>query len=522
MRRSSDERKNNIKIGAIISKLYGILSKMLQLREAIDRKLHTMNKALAARGTMNRITNWMPRLDDAPGPAYLAIANALAESIRNGDLIAGARLPPQRVLAATLGLDFTTVSRGYAEAQRRGLIEARVGQGTYVKSQQITTNGHTSYPGVDMMINHPPRFSDPALEARLREDIPGALSIRGMEILMRYQHPAGALHDRTVGTNWLSPRVPDLNRERVMVCPGTQSALLVVSMMLARAGDTVCVEALSYPGYLLVAKELGLRLLPVEMDENGARPESLDAICRVERPKAFYCTPILHNPTAVTMPLERRIALVEVARRHELPVIEDDNYWPLFTSREYGVESEARSPTLASLAPELVFYISGLAKCLSPALRIAYLAVPDLAAAERAAIVIRATTSMASPLTAAIASHWIESGIAQSVLEAIRIESHSRQLIAHRYLERELGSSLRQGFHLWLPLPAPWTRGAFVHRLRQDGISVAESDAFAVSDAPEAVRICLGGPVTRAELERCLKQITDVLHHHSASVSLVI
>jgi DNA-binding transcriptional MocR family regulator len=471
---------------------------------------------------MNRISNWTPKLDNADGPAYLAIANALAQSIRNGDLIAGDRLPPQRVLAAALGLDFTTVSRGYAEAQRRGLTEARVGQGTYVKPQPTSSTGRASYPAVDMMINHPPRFSDPALETRLWEDIPAALSSRGMEMLMRYQHPAGALHDRTIGTNWLSPRIPDLARERVLVCPGTQSALLVVSMMLARAGDAVCVEALCYPGFLLLAKELGLRLLPVEMDEHGAKPESLDAICRVERPKAFYCTPILHNPTAVTMPLERRVALVEVARRHGLPVIEDDNYWPLFASREYGVESEAKLPTLASLAPERVFYISGLAKCVSPALRIAYLAVPDFTAAERAAVVIRATTSMASPLNAAVASHWVESGIAQSVLEAIRVESHARQLIAQRYLDRELGAPLRQGFHLWLSLPKPWTRGAFAHQLRLGGISVAESDAFAVSDPPEAVRICLGGPETRADLERCLKQITDVLHHHSPSASLVI
>jgi hypothetical protein len=82
-------------------------------------------------GNTMRTSNWKPNLEEATGPAYLAIADSLAESIAKGSLRVGDRLPPQRALAATLQIDFTTVSRGYAEAQRRGLIEARVGRGTY-------------------------------------------------------------------------------------------------------------------------------------------------------------------------------------------------------------------------------------------------------------------------------------------------------------------------------------------------------------------------------------------------------
>jgi DNA-binding transcriptional MocR family regulator len=471
---------------------------------------------------MMRTSGWSPLLENGNGPTYLAIANAVAESISKGELRVGDRLPPQRTLAAALGIDFTTVSRGYAEAQRRGLLEARVGRGTYVKAVTRPPAAPTSVSGIDMLINQPPPFDNPTLEKRIWEGVPAMLAERGMEMLMRYQVPGGAMRDRLVGANWLAQRIPGLGPERVLVCPGAQGALLAVSVMLAGAGDTICVEALTYPGCILLAKELGIRLSAVEMDKHGAIPESLDAVCRSEKPKAFYCTPIIQNPTTITMPLDRRIALVEVARRHKLPIIEDDNYWPLVDSPDDPANTLSEFPSLASLAPELVYYISGLAKCVSPALRIAYLAVPDQSSAERASVVIRATASMAAPLSAAVATYWIESNLAEEMLTAIRTESDARQAIARRHLGADLENPHSHGFHLWLPLPMPWTRSAFTTQLKISGISVAGTDAFSVSEAPDGVRLCLGAPRTRGELEKCMQRIADILHLKSHEASQVI
>ena len=77
---------------------------------------------------------WSPLLSRLGKPRYLAIADAIAEDIRNGNLAPLDRLPPQRKLARRLNIDFTTVARGYVEAQKRGLIESRVGQGTFVRA----------------------------------------------------------------------------------------------------------------------------------------------------------------------------------------------------------------------------------------------------------------------------------------------------------------------------------------------------------------------------------------------------
>jgi len=77
------------------------------------------------------MTDWTPDINAASGPKYLAIAQSLANAIEAGVLTPGDRLPPQRALADLLGLDLTTVTRAYGEAQRLGLIEGSGRRGSY-------------------------------------------------------------------------------------------------------------------------------------------------------------------------------------------------------------------------------------------------------------------------------------------------------------------------------------------------------------------------------------------------------
>src|SRR5262249_30577365 len=148
-------------------------------------------------------------------------------------------------------------------------------------------------------------------------------------------------------------------------------------------------------------------------------------------------------------------------------------------------------PPIATLAPELTYYVSTLAKCLSPALRIAYLVVPGSRKAGRVAAALRATAAMASPLTAGIATPWIENGTANAVLSAIRAEAVARQRDAARIMPAGFAATQPESFHLWLSLKAPWTRGEFASRLRSQATGVVISDAFAVGTPPEAIRISL-------------------------------
>jgi DNA-binding transcriptional MocR family regulator len=458
---------------------------------------------------------WTPVISRAAGPVYLAIADALQADIRSGHLVAGMRLPPQRALAEALDIDFTTVTRAYAEARKRGLVEGRVGQGTYIKQARATPLRAKPLPSglIDMSMNLPPRFDNAALTQRMWEAVAATGAEEGLDLLLRYQQPGGAARDRAAGAEWLSNRLPGIATDRILVCPGAQGALLAVTSALAAPGDTVCAEALAYPGFLSVAAHLRLAVVGIEMDEKGPIPEAFEEICRNRRPKVFYCNPTLNNPTTITIPLERRMALLAIAARYDVTIIEDD---------AYGALPAAPVTPFAALAPERVYHIAGLAKCLSPALRIAYLVVPDFRAATRLAGIVRATAAMASPLTAAIASRWIEDGTAGEVLAAIRSEARVRQAIAAQLLPKGSMLADSEGFHGWLRLPPVWTRGEFTARLRSAGIGVVASDAFAVGPAPEAVRLGLGAAEDHEHLRQSLGVIADLLAQSPAASTVVV
>ncbi|VTZ48297.1 Uncharacterized HTH-type transcriptional regulator RHOS4_30730 [Methylocella tundrae] len=456
---------------------------------------------------------WTPSIRKAAGPLYLAIADAIAADILTGALAGGVRLPPQRTLADSLGIDFTTVSRAYAEARRRGLIEGRVGQGTYVRQKRAAPQGGPASGLIDMSMNLPPRFDDPALSSRMWEAMAKLEASHGLGLLMRYQEPGGASADRAAGAHWLAERLPGVSSERVLVAPGAQGALLAILSLIAAPGETICAEALTYPGFRALAAHLRIKLTEVAIDTEGVVPEAFDAICRKERPKALYCTPTLHNPTTATMSLGRREALAALALRHKVPIIEDD---------AYGLLPKHGPPPLAALAPDLVYHVAGLGKCLSPALRIAYLVAPDARMAARLAGAIRATMGMASPLTAAIATRWIDDGVAEAALAAIRKETAARRTIVAEKLPIAARGANKEAFHLWLRLPAPWTRGEFVSLLRTAGVSVVASDAFALSAPPEAVRLGLGAAATRQELAQSLEIIADLLAQSPAMSSTVV
>lgn len=450
---------------------------------------------------------WAPRIDDVTGPIYLAIANAIARAIGAGELRVGERLPTHRALADALGVDLTTVTRAYAEARKRGLLQATVGRGTFVRAAtapSATPNRPQEGP-VDLGMNLPPIPVDPPLQDVMSQGLARVLATTEPHALLTYRSGSGTLEEREAGTSWLRPVLRDVDPDRVLLCPGAQPAIAGILSLLAKPGDTVLADMLTYPGVRTVAAQLGIRLLGVEADAEGLSPEALDLACRLHAPKALYCVPTIHNPTTTTMPLHRRQLLAEVAARHDVPVIEDD---------AYGLLPTARLPALTSLAPRAGFYVSTVSKIISPALRIAYVVAPDPRSAARLSGVLRSQILMASPLLTTLVTTWVKDGTATDIVSAIRRESAARQTIAREILAGQSFHAHPEGLHLWLSLPSFWDRREFVaHLRRQGGLAVVPSDAFALADAggqADAVRVSLGAAPNREDLRTALRFVADV------------
>lgn len=442
---------------------------------------------------------------DTSGPLYLAIADAIGDAVARHALGTGDRLPPQRQLAAALAIDLTTVTRAYAEARRRGLLDARVGRGTFVRgaSSEAPVEPVAAPALLDMSMNLPPLPPQPALRALLRDGVADLLRGADPRSLMSYRTGAGSTRDRAAAAAWLEPLFGALDPERVLVCAGAQAALTAVLTTLTQPGDTILTEPLTYPGLRALAAQLGLRLAAVGADADGLLPESLDRACQGTRPRAIYCVPTMQNPTAATLPVARRQALAEIARRHCVPLIEDD---------AYGLLPTQPLPPLCALAVGSGFYVATLSKCLSPALRAAFVVAPGRTEASRLAEAIRATSLTPSSLLTGLVTHWIESGTAATLRDAIRQEAAARQDIARTLLAGATVAAHPEGLHVWLTLPPPWDRTDFVAHVRQRGLALVASDSFAVATPPpDAVRVCLGVAEDRAALRAALQALAEAL-----------
>jgi DNA-binding transcriptional MocR family regulator len=446
---------------------------------------------------------WSPQLSRFGKPRYLAIADAIDEDIRNGTLVPSDRLPPQRKLARRLNVDFTTVARGYVEAQKRGLIESRVGQGTFVRAGAKRRHGPIArHPEiVDLSMNLPPEPDDPELLDRMQDGLE-ALG-RDLVYLMRYQGFGGVQADKDAALQWLRHRGLFPQLDRLFIAPGAHPALLGILSVIAKAGDVMLSEQLTYPGARSIATQLGLRLVGLPMDDDGIDADAFADVCKRLAPRALYLNPTLLNPTTHTVAEPRRKNVIEVARRYGVTIIEDD---------PYGFLPEAGPAAFAALAPDITWHVAGLAKCLGAGLRIAYVVAPDVRSGWPFAAAVRTATVMASPVTIALATRWIADGTADALLAAVRRESIERQRLVAASLPPEMIRTDPVGFHFWLNLPEPWTRSAFVGHTRATGVGVVASDAFATDGTPpEAVRICLGGPADRLAVRGALEFMAHVL-----------
>jgi DNA-binding transcriptional MocR family regulator len=457
---------------------------------------------------------WHTTLDRSAGPLYRCIADAIARAVARGDLKPGDRLPPHRILAVELGVDLTTVTRAYTEARRRGLLDATVGSGTFVSAgirAGMALAGGEPPPLVDMSMNLPPQPGDPTLRALLQDGLAELLRDADIATLMAYRAGAGSVADRTAGAAWLSPVLGEVDPDRVLVCPGAQSALTAVLTAIARPGDAVITEPQSYPGFLALAAHLDIRLVGVPVDGDGILPAELERACRRIRPKAVYCIPTIQNPTTATMPLERRHALAEIAHRFQVPVIEDD---------PYGLLTRAAPAALASMAAGAC-YVGTLSKIASPGLRTAYLVAPDRHQAGRLAGAVRATSLSTVPLMTSLVTSWLCDGTAARLRDAIRVEATARMALARQILPEGSLRAHPEGLHAWLTLPAHWHRGDFCAHVRRLGVALVPSDAFTVeTHAPEAgrpipvanaVRIAIGAAADRDGLRRALSAVAGAM-----------
>lgn len=467
-------------------------------------------------------SDWPLRRDDVA----TSLADTLEQAIRSGRLAAGAQLPTHRELSKRLGVAVSTISRAYAEAGRRGLIGGTVGRGTFVlandKENDLGSNRDVLRPlerlylplmqredAINLSLNEPLSHGT---GDRLRAALLAVAAKPNLDDLAHYQPPQGQMEHRVAGETWLRELGVEAPAEDIYAVSGGQTALMTIFLALARPGDTVLTEELTWPGALSVGRLTGIRLMPVAIDDEGLVPEAFEAACRSHRPRFVYTMPTLHNPTTATAGLARRKEIVRIARAHNVLIVEDD---------AYGFLVEPRATPYCQLARDITIYLTSLSKSIAPTLRVGFMAVPPrLHKAMRAST--RATTAMVSPLLLELTTHLINSGAGQEAIRFQTAAARKRQQLAASILGQ--AGSAPTSMHYWLRLPSDMRSAVFVADALARGVAVTPGDAFTVVSGrdPGGVRLCLCSESSQARVEQALSTLAQLMHaDHGASLPIV-
>ncbi|HVL73148.1 MAG TPA: PLP-dependent aminotransferase family protein [Beijerinckiaceae bacterium] len=434
------------------------------------------------------------RLAETGESLHERIADAIESAIAEGRYGPGERLPPHRALARGFDVAIGTVTRAVDLLAQRGLVRGEVGRGTFV------LNVHpSSSPGeiVDLSTSAPPRLLEPdviaaaaARAARAALDLPTG----------GYADVTGPRASREALADWLTRTRLPADADDLVVCVGAQHALTLAFADVAERTAAIAAEPATFPGAIAAARALGLTLVPVPVDEHGMVPDALDAALREKGVGALYTMPTAHNPLGFDTPPERLRALLDVCARHQAPIVEDDVH------AHFG---GAGSLAYKALAPDLVYYVNGLSKALSPALRIGVLVPP---AHRRPAIAerVRAELWAAPPIAVLTATELLRDGADRRALAGLREEASIRARIAASELNLP-GLADRPAPHVWIGMPL--TKAEWVaRRALESGVRITPP-ATPILDPSLAsgIRLCIQAPPERRALMRALRVVGRLL-----------
>ncbi|MFJ4351016.1 GntR family transcriptional regulator MpaR [Pseudomonas sp. NPDC089428] len=430
---------------------------------------------------------------------YERFADDIAELIRSGVLGPGQRVPSVRYASQTHGVSPSTVFQAYYLLERRGLIRARPRSGYFV-------NAHA-----------PRQFSEPQALEPLSESTEVDVSGLVFSILDSIKDPSTvpfgsafpspelfplqrlsrslaiasrAMDPRMVVTD-LSPGNPQLRRqialrymvgglmlpmEELLITNGALEALNLCLQAVTEPGDLVAIEAPAFYACLQVLERLKLKAVEIPVHPREGMDLAVLAQTLEKHPvKAVWCMTNFQNPVGASMPEAKKQALVELLRRHQVPLIEDDVYAELYYAQQ------APKPAKAFDTQGLVMHCGSFAKSLAPGYRIGWVAAGRFAQKiERLKLMTSLCASM--PAQAAIAD-YLQHGGYDRHLRKLRYALEGQQAnmlaaIARHFPAQTRVSQPSGGYFLWLELPEQMDALKLFHMALAQGISIAPGPIF--------------------------------------------
>lgn len=462
------------------------------------------------------MTNWLPDLSKGTGPLYLRLADCIEEDIAKGVLPGGTKLPPHRNLAYDIGVTIGTVTRAYAVARERGLVSGEVGRGTYVLDRgQPMIELPSGSPSVH---NWGRATSVSAGKIRMDStsapDLGQSAIIRELADRIVREQPDKVVdytrvwpdHWREAGRNWLTAGSWSPEAANVVPTSGCHAAIMAVIAVATSPGDKIAFEQSTYASIARSAGLMGRRTVTFGNDDEGPDPDDFEHLCAQQHPRLVFLMSALQNPTLAIMSRERMEAIVEVARRHNVWIIEDAIYSTLL---ENGYS------TMAELAPERVFHIGGLSKAVSAGVRGGWVACPTHFA-PRVQTAHKMVTGGLPFLLAELASQLVQTGEATKTRAKVRQELAAREALAREMFAGHDFRSHPNAPYLWMKLPEPWLSGTFKQVAANEGVLIDDEDEYKAGRSDKVfhrIRVSFSIPRSREEVASGFSTLRRLMEH---------
>jgi DNA-binding transcriptional MocR family regulator len=286
----------------------------------------------------------------------------------------------------------------------------------------------------------------------------------------------------------------------VIITAGAQQAIDLLGRALVQPGDRVVVENPTFPGALEVFETRGATLIGVPLDDEGMSASALERVLRQRQPRLIYTVPTFHNPTGVVMSAARRRAVVTLAHRYGVPILEDEYL------REVRFGSPIPPPLASFDQHGNVVHIGSFSKSLAPAFRLGYV-VARGPLCETLTTLKRATDICTSGIMQRAICRFLATGAVFAHWKRVSHVYRRRQAAMVAALQRHfpLGTTWHPapgGLVLWIGLPGGVSTLRLLEEAQREKVSFAAGPAFFVEPADQPFIRLNFAALDEAQIER--------------------
>ncbi len=477
-----------------------------------------------------------------PTPLYVQIKDRLAELIQSGLLAPGARLPSTRELASSMGVNRNTVINAYEQLEVEGLVSSHVGRGTAVRGRlpagPAARREQAERMAVEALLSSTWRSTYPQLPAGAEQlleapEVEGTISFASHEpdlSLFPVEEFAGCLQSamRSYGADllaagpsrgfapliehmpgFLARRGIQCTDREIMIVNGIQQALSIVGRLFVDPGDTVIMENLSYPAALGVFRSLQASCIGIPLDDDGIRVDLVQGVLARRAAKLLYVIPTYQNPTGAVLSPERRERLLELAREHQVVIVEDDYVHDLsFDGREV-------LPLKARDARDGVIYLGSFSEILCPGIRLSWIVAPATII-DRLLLIKQLTDLYSNRILQGALLEFARKGFLERHLKRKRAVYRKRRdllgdAMKHSFPEEAAWKKPRGGLFQWVDLPRGTDTLSLLLKTRGRGVVFVPDRVFSVEEWERSgLRLGFAG-IDEGTIEKGIRILGDTL-----------